>query len=179
MIVFITIPPLCNFSVIKKDKIYAYFIYSDFFRYKIYYGTPHDSQLISHTTKTISFVNMFKNPYDALYTKHLNVFLYSWSFYFYQKIKFTGKGYRITFRKRRKKITFFFGHSHITMILFRTVLLWQPHKYKFVIVKNSLKKLVWLNKLITKIKPMNMYTRRGIRNSRQIIFKRKGKKSTY
>lgn len=32
---------------------------------------------------------------------------------------------------------------------------------------------------ITKIKPINVYTLRGIRLSKQIIRKRKGKKSSY
>jgi len=59
------------------------------------------------------------------------------------------------------------------------VLVKKPHKYKFVILNNNIKTLKTLNQQILKIKPLNVYTKRGLRNFRQIIYKRKGKKSSY
>lgn len=52
-------------------------------------------------------------------------------------------------------------------------------KYKFLIY--SLKKfdIYKSSRIVVNIKPMNFYTLRGIRYSRQIIYKRKGKKGTY
>jgi hypothetical protein len=52
-------------------------------------------------------------------------------------------------------------------------------KYKYVLKsKNDLKMNLFLKK-ICNIKPINIYTKRGIRLGKQIIYKRKGKKSTY
>lgn len=52
-------------------------------------------------------------------------------------------------------------------------------KYKYFLKSNNQQKLNKIAKQICKIKPINMYTKRGIRLGKQIIFKRKGKKSTY
>jgi len=76
-------------------------------------------------------------------------------------------------------MTFYFGHSHDTIMLFRSVIIKKPHKYKFILLKNDNFKLTSLIKTILKIKPINIYTKRGLRQFRQIIYKRKGKKNAY
>jgi hypothetical protein len=52
-------------------------------------------------------------------------------------------------------------------------------KYKFMIFGLKKNKIINLSKFICNIKKVNFYTLRGLRSSRQIIFKRKGKKGTY
>ena len=48
-------------------------------------------------------------------------------------------------------------------------------KYKYIFKNKNITKMnLFLNK-ICQIKPINIYTKRGIRKGRQIIFKRKGK----
>ena len=51
-------------------------------------------------------------------------------------------------------------------------------KNKFIILKKNLEKLKNISLLITKIKKVNFYTLRGLRISKQIIVKRKGKKNS-
>lgn len=176
--IFITLPTTTNITVLDNNINYTYIIYNEFFFYKIkkIKTAPQYFDVESHTIITKNWV---ENPFNNLFLAKLDNFLFSWNQYFCQKIKFTGKGYRITFRKKKKIIIFYFGHSHDTIILFRSVLLVQPHKYKFVIYKNSFQKLRQLAAKILKIKPMNIYTRRGLRGSQQIILKRKGKKSVH
>lgn len=176
--VIISLPPKTNLTVIKKNSGYMYYIYNEFFFYKIVKTQPL-FQFVDQNSRTLILRDFIENPFNTLFLKKLENFLFSWDNYFYEKIKFTGKGYRITFRKKKKLIIFFFGHSHDTIMVFRSLILKQPHKYKFLIIKNSLYKLKQLVSKITKIKPMNIYTKRGLRNSRQIIKKRKGKKSTF
>ena len=53
------------------------------------------------------------------------------------------------------------------------------NKYKFVLKGLNKNNVIWNSNLVTKIKPLNMYTLRGLRKTRQTIFKRKGKKGTY
>lgn len=109
----------------------------------------------------------------------MNKFFSSIIKYYYNKIKFKGKGFRIKILRKNKIIKFYFGRSHITIMFLKKVLKKRINKYKFIlksINKNSLNKL---SKIITNIKIFNVYTLRGLRASKQIIFKRKGKKGTY
>ena len=97
----------------------------------------------------------------------------------FKKIKFKGKGFRIRFLKKLKLVKFFFGKSHKTYIFFRNIILKKINKYKFILKGLNSENIIVNSKRITSIRPINFYTLRGLRESRQIIFKRKGKKGTY
>lgn len=111
--------------------------------------------------------------------KQINKFLKTFEFYFFIKIKFKGKGFKIKFNKKIKLIKFYFGRSHITFFKLKKIKLKKITKYKFILKNLNLSKLKTNSIKITKIKPVNVYTLRGIRLSKQIIRKRKGKKSSY
>lgn len=176
--IFINLPSTTNVSIISNKTGYTYIIYNEFFFYKITKNNC-NIQYFDNESHTLVIKDWVDNPFNNLFLAKLDNFLFSWSQYFHQKIKFTGKGYRITFRKKRKIIFFYFGHSHDTIMVFRSLIIIQPHKYKFVFYKNSLNKIRQLTSKILKIKPMNIYTRRGLRLSKQIILKRKGEKSAF
>jgi hypothetical protein len=72
-----------------------------------------------------------------------------------------------------------FGHSHLNIIFLKNVKIKRLGKYKYVFKSKNKEKIKTLSMLICSVKPINMFTKRGIRNGRQIIFKRKGKKSSY
>lgn len=123
-------------------------------------------------SKEVSFNN-------NLNFKQVNKFLKTFEFYFFIKIKFKGKGFKIKFNKKLKIIKFFFGRSHITFFKLKRIKLKKITKYKFILKNLNFSKLKTNSMKITKIKPINVYTLRGIRLSKQIIKKRKGKKSSY
>lgn len=106
-------------------------------------------------------------------------FLKSWDKYFYNKIKFKGKGFRIKFFKKIKLIKFYFGKSHKTFFILKKIKRKKINKYKFIVLGLNNDKLKIISKKISNIKNINLYTLRGLRFSRQIIYKRKGKKGTY
>ena len=178
MLAKLFLPSNVNLTVIKKNDTDIFYLYNAFYFYKLAFKrTIGGGQVDNETNGICVWVPQIVDCKN--YSSILAKFLFSWNFYFFRKIKFTGKGYRITFRKRRKTIIFYFGHSHDTIVLFRSVFIRKPHKYKFVVFKNSLKKIEKLMNTIVRIKPMNFYTKRGLRGSRQIIFKRRGKKNAY
>ena len=109
----------------------------------------------------------------------LNLFFKSWDKYFFNKIKFKGKGFRIKFYKKIKLIKFYFGKSHKTFYLLKKIKRKKINKYKFIITSLKKKNTIDISKKITNIKNINFYTLRGLRSSKQIIYKRKGKKGTY
>lgn len=98
---------------------------------------------------------------------------------FFKKIKFTGKGFKIRFRKRKKFLKFFFGHSHMKIIFIQKTKIKKLTKYKYILKFKNIQQLTKTCNLICNVRSMNIYTKRGIRQTRQFVFKRKGKKSTY
>lgn len=108
-----------------------------------------------------------------------NNFLKTFELYFFIKIKFKGKGFKIKFNKKNKLIKFYFGKSHLTFYKLKKIKLKRVTKYKFVLKSNNWDSLKRNSLNMTFIKPVNIYTLRGIRISRQWISKRKGKKSSY
>ncbi len=113
--------------------------------------------------------------------KKLNNLFKSFEKFFFKKIKFKGKGFRVRFKKKNKMLRMMFGHSHINVFFInnKKIKIKRLGKYKYFLKSNDQQKLNKIAKKICKVKPINMYTKRGIRLGKQIIFKRKGKKSTY
>ena len=111
--------------------------------------------------------------------KNVNRFFKLFEFYFFIKIKFKGKGFKIRYNKKLKLIKFYFGRSHMTFYKIKKLKLKKITKYKFLLKSKDWNNLKRHAKNITRIKPVNVYTLRGIRVSRQFISKRKGKKSSY
>lgn len=124
--------------------------------------------------------NINENFFDLNHSfNEVNKYLKTFEIYFFIKIKFKGKGFKIKFNKKLKLIKFYFGRSHITFVKLKKIKLKKVTKYKFLLKSLNLAKLKKNSSKITYIKPVNLYTLRGIRISRQLIRKRKGKKSSY
>lgn len=174
----VVIPPFFKITIIKKQNIINYYMYNNFYFLKLLQNQTKNILFFDSETNTIVIKSFnFKN-YNSLFKNKFKIFSTALNVYFYEKIKFTGKGFRIRYKKKKKLIKFFFGRSHLTWIFFRNIKLKRPHKYKFIISKSSKTKLLFLTKKIKNIKPINIYTKRGLRTKRQKIYKRKGKKNT-
>lgn len=66
-----------------------------------------------------------------------NNLIFAYEDYFFQKIKFKGKGFRLKIKKRKKAIKFLFGHSHLNMIFLQNIRLKKSGKYKFFMKSGS------------------------------------------
>ena len=53
------------------------------------------------------------------------------------------------------------------------------NKYKFILISNNLIKLKKMSLKTINIKKINFFTNRGLRISRQILIKRKGRKGSF
>ena len=168
----------------KKKKINEkenlnIFMFNNKKEYKLTVDINNKYLMFDKWTNTIlidkSKINFLNNKINKIF----NYFLNSWNSYFFNKIKFKGKGFRIKFFKKIKLIKFYFGRSHKTFVLLNKIKRKRINKYKFLLI--GLNKTNVVNNVVkvVKIKPINIYTLRGLRCSKQIIFKRKGKKGTY
>ena len=109
-------------------------------------------------------------------SNYLTNYIYTWNTFFYKKIKFKGKGYKILRRRRLLKLTF--NKSHITWMFFFKILFQRLAKQKYIFISKNYKYLSQLIQYIYMIRPFNIFTKRGIRLSQQKIFKKIGKRTT-
>lgn len=100
-------------------------------------------------------------------------------FFFFKKFKFKGKGYKIKKSKIRNTLKFFFGFSHKKILFIGALAFKKIKKFKFIAISTRIKPLLILKNFISGVKPLDLYTKRGLRLSRQITRKRPGKKKTY
>lgn len=115
--------------------------------------------------------NFFKKKYE--------LFFFSFNHFFFRKFKFIGKGYKIKKVKPKKSFQLYFGYSHKVFLIAGGCQLRKLTKYKLFLITNNNRKINKISLIIKNIKKLNFFTKRGLRATKQKIFKRPGKKSTY
>lgn len=176
----LNLPQNINIIIWKNKNIFNLFLYNKTKFYKLSVNFDKKNQIKwDNNTNSLTFLeNILEKNENKISKKFFNFFK-SWDLFFFKKIKFKGKGFRMRFFKKNKFVKFFFGKSHKTFIFFKKIIMKKINKYKFILKSINKNKLNINSKYVTNIKPINLYTLRGLRLSKQIIFKRKGKKGTY
>jgi len=105
----------------------------------------------------------------------LKNYIYSINFYFKKKIKFSGKSYKI--KKRLNKFFLKFNKSHLEIIGYKNFFIKKIKKTKIILKSNNLLKINLFLKKIISIRKINIFNRRGLRCSREKIYKKIGKKT--
>lgn len=164
------------FTILKKGKYLLVIISNDSYFLNFLLNNYETDVYIDDFTKSIS-VNTLKNLFKQNSLKNLNFELKNFFFTFFFKIKFVGKGFRIQSFRNKKLMNFTFGHSHkmymhLPLTFFKRI---SKQKYFFKMKRIELKNYL-INKF-KEVKPINKYTLRGLRITRTIITKRKGRKS--
>lgn len=163
-----------DFLLIKKKNEKYIYIYNE----NLYFYIKNNFNLkIKKNTNSIIIKNFKIKKKINIEKNIIENFIKSWSVFFFQKIKFTGKGYKI--KKKKKSIKFFFGKSHLTNIIFNKTIFKKITKNKIFFLTKKKKYIEFVKSLITKIRRISIYTKRGLRLSRQKIYKKTGKKSSY
>ena len=174
----IRIPINFNFLVIKKFNKIILLVFDSKFKFKIFFKTKNNLKT-NKKLNTLEYKNTNLNKKFFILNNSIYNFLEKINNYYFSKIKFKGKGYKIGFYKKIKIINFYFGKSHKSILIYNNLKIKKISKYKFILLKNSLNILKKISYKIIKIKKINEYTNRGLRSSRQIIIKRKGKKGSF
>jgi ribosomal protein L6P/L9E len=131
------------------------------------------------STKNVLINGLGANIILKFLEKMLNNLVFAFNRLWHVKIKFAGKGFKIKRRRKTKSIKFFFYYSHINVVVLKKSKIKQRKKNKFIIKSWRPYNTILASKLITSIKNLNVYTKRGIRVSKQLVFKKTGKKSNY
>ena len=120
------------------------------------------------------YTHNFYKTYWVMFLKIFNAFNRP----FFLKVKFKGKGYYI-FKNKRQVITPQFGHAHRLYFYayFASVkFLSKTSIFIFGLIDTDLLKVGYG---IKSMRPINIFTGRGVRFSKQIIYKKVGKVSSY
>lgn len=177
--IVLNIPTSIKIVLWKNKNIFHFFLYNKNKKFSFYTKSDESSFFLDIWSNSIVFDKKVLNDSPIMFNKLIHKFFKSWEIYFFTKIKFKGKGFRIRFFKKIKLVKFFFGKSHKTFIFFKKIRIKRINKYKFILKNINLNSLNLNSSKVVKIRKLNVYTLRGIRKSKQIVFKRKGKKGTY
>jgi hypothetical protein len=175
----IILPPQFEVILLKKKKELKINLYNKNYKFSFFLDSKKSFFFINKFNNIIKIYhkNVFNN--QILINTTLNNFIKLIDVYEFIKIKFKGKGFKIGFYKNKNIMNFFFGASHINTFLIKNMLIKKISKYKFILKSTNVIELNNLSKQIVKIRKINYYTLRGLRKSRQILIKRKGRKGTF
>jgi len=113
-----------------------------------------------------------------LFLKQLDLVFNAFYRPYFRKIKFKGKGYYI-YKNKRNTITPQFGYSHRLYLYSYFVsvkFLSKTSIFLFGLLKSD---VITISLGIKSMRPINIFTGRGVRFSREIIYKKVGKVSSY
>lgn len=175
----IILPPQFEIVLLKQNKELIINLYNKKYNFNFIINSEKSFFFLNKFNNIIKIYhkNIFNN--QILINSTLNNFIKLINIYEFVKIKFKGKGFKIGFYKNKNIMNFFFGASHINTFLIKNMIIKKISKYKFILKSTNIKELNNLSKHIVNIRKINFYTLRGLRKSRQILIKRKGRKGTF
>jgi ribosomal protein L6P/L9E len=120
----------------------------------------------------------FYNNYFNLYWFFFNLIFNSLTQVFFNKLRFRGKGYYI-YKNHRNTIAFQFGYSHRVRIF--THFLNAKFLSKITLFFYGVNKfdIIRASYLFYYKRPISIFTGKGVRFTRQVIYKKTGKISSY
>ena len=151
-----------NYSVFKKNNNYYVYTYN-----KNYYVML----VLHHNEKSKHLKNSKKHNY-MLVCKKLILFLQQIAVYKNSKIKFTGKGYKIK-KNTNTSLRLLFNRAHITTVIWKNVFLKKLKKYKIYIYGAGENAIQNVSNYVLHTRVVNIFTKKGLRSSKQIIYKKK------
>jgi len=154
------------------------YIYSNLYYFKIPVSSVSLLWGYSVTASSLCFSNKYTTTGHRTYFTRIKEIFYSFSRLFFQKLKIKGKGYYI-YKNYRSTITHQFGHSHRWYIHAFFVTVRFLNKKTIFLFGSSKRDVFHIGHCIRKSKFYNIFTGRGVRFSKQIIYKKTGKVSTY
>ena len=163
------------FKVNNNSNIYLY-TSTFFFRFSI----PKTVGKLSYSQNTSSIIitTLYGNNFYRMYWDSLRNLFSTLNKPLFLKLKFKGKGYYI-YKNRRNTITPQFGYAHRTYIYAYFVTVKFLSKTSIFLFGFSKKDLFDIAYKIKAMRPINIFTGRGVRFSREIVYRKQGKVSSY
>lgn len=153
-------------------------IYNNTYFFNLNIPSYIENIFLDTNTSAILVATIYTQSFYKMYWKYMLTVFDALNRPFFLKVKFKGKGYYI-FKNKRQVITPQFGHAHRLYFYayFASVkFLSKTSIFLFGLIQTDLIKVGYG---IYNMRPINIFTGRGVRFSRQIIYKKTGKVSSY
>lgn len=154
------------------------YLKSDRYFFKIPYITKLMKFNFDTRTHSISITLPFKTHYIYFYLKNLQQLLFLFSQVQFMRMKFRGKGYYI-YKTLRNTVAPNFGYAHRVYVYAYFVSLKFLSKTSIILFGLNKKDLFKVGYSFKGTRPINIFTGRGVRFVRQIVYKKVGKVSSY
>lgn len=164
-------------SKIEADKK-ALYLYNKVYYFKILLPKTPYSWFFDYNTRIFNSKSRFQTDTFPFYSTLLHQLLRSFFTPFFNKLKIKGKGYYV-YKNGRNTITHQFGHSHRTYIYAFFLNVKFLSKTTILLLGVSKNDLILTSSTIRASKYINIFTGRGVRFAKQVIYKKTGKVSSY
>ena len=129
-------------------------------------------------TRTLVIHHLLSSESHTMYLRALASLLRRFSLPFFLKIKFKGKGYYM-YKSSRNTIAPQFGYAHRVYVYAQATSVKFLSKTKVIIFGLSKSDVLNASYGVKSTKPINIFTGRGVRFARQVIYRKTGKVSSY
>ena len=161
--------PLTNQITRLFNKVY-------YFQFAFPHRTNHP--LIDIGTRVVSCRFRFYPNFLPLFTLLIQRILHFFTLPFFFKLKFKGKGYYV-YKNKRLTVTPQFGLAHRRFFYAASFFVKFLSKTTIFLFGFSKVDILDFSHSFKNTKPINVFTGRGVRFSKQIVYKKTGKVSTY
>lgn len=173
-------PSSWNFIILQNTKLnqYVFYFYSQYYYFMLNPLKTLNTCVVDMNTCSVQFQTLYPNTFYKTYWTTLLLIFSALNHPFFKKIKFKGKGYYI-YKNKRQTITPQFGHSHrLYLYSYYTSVIFLSKTQIFIFGLSKID-VISVALGIKKMRPINIFTGRGVRFSRQIVYRKVGKVSSY
>ena len=169
-----------NFILIQKKNsgLLNLYIYNHNYFFILPFFKKFMNVKYDNLTNTLALNFFFKNNFYSLFWTYFKIIFFSFSKFFFKKLKFKGKGYYI-YKNIRNTIAVQFGYSHMLYLYSFFVAVKFITKTTILMFGTNYNDIIFKSYSLLNIKSINIFTGKGIRFSRQIIYRKTGKVSSY
>ena len=169
---------LWDFVLYNRGDRLSLYLYSTTYYFR--FAIPSDVHRLNFNKNTsiLSLENLYPSNFYSMYWVYLNHVFAILNRPFFLKLKFKGKGYYI-YKNKRNTITPQFGYAHRIYLYAYFVTVKFLSKTSIIVFGFSKDDIFKTSKNIKNMRPINIFTGRGVRFSREIIYRKQGKVSSY
>ena len=165
---------ICN----TRLKLHYIYLYSNIYYFTIPIFFSKNTLNFDSNTNQLWFKPYYINNFVLTYLQIVSSFYQILTKPIFSKIKFKGKGYYV-YKNYRNTVTPQFGYSHRLYLYAYYINVVFITKTSLILFGCNLKDIKYISNKFVKWRNINIFTGRGVRFSKQIIYKKSGKVSTY
>ncbi len=173
---FVIIKKKYNNSVVDNKFIFCFFNNVYFFIYPL--NLFFSNWTCSLNPAIFSLYLIHRSNYVRTFWTRLTAIFHSFTKIFFIKLKFKGKGYYI-YKNKRNSVALQFNYSHIKRLYFYFTYVKFLSKTSILIYGIDRRTLITAGDLLMETRPINIFTGKGVRFTRQILYRKTGKVSSY